>query len=83
MAATVKKVSVAIGQDELEWARLRAKREGRSLSAILTEATRKAKEAEAEAERRDAAWAQLEAWLLDGRPLSDEELAAAREALDR
>lgn len=82
MAVTVTKVSVAIGQEELEWARGRAKREGRSLSAVLTDAMRRAKEAEVEEARRDAAWAELKAWVLDGKPLTVEELEAARRELD-
>lgn len=31
------KVSVAIGEEELQWARSLARREGKSLSAVLTE----------------------------------------------
>ncbi len=41
MAITVKKVSVAVGTRELEWAKREAKRTKQSLSAVLTEALRR------------------------------------------
>jgi hypothetical protein len=46
MGATVRKVSLAIGREELEWAEKRAAREETSVSAIITDATRRAREAE-------------------------------------
>jgi hypothetical protein len=64
------KVSVAIGEDELEWARAVARREGKSLSAVLTESLAE--------RRRLAALREVVSWMGQGEePLSTEELAAA------
>jgi len=64
------KVSVAIGEEELEWARSLARQEGKSLSAVLTESLAE--------RRRLAALREVVAWMGDGAaPLSKEELAAA------
>ena len=46
-AATAAKVSISLGADELVWARAQAKRNGKSLSAIMAEALRKQRQAEA------------------------------------
>jgi hypothetical protein len=70
------KVSVAIGEDELEWARSVARREGKSLSAVLTESLAE--------RRRLAALREVVSWMDDGEaPLSKEELAAANRELSR
>ena len=50
MAITVRKVSVAVGTRELDWARREAKRTKQSLSAVLTEALRR----QAQMRARDA-----------------------------
>jgi hypothetical protein len=68
------KVSVAIGEEELEWARSLARREGKSLSAVLTESIAE--------RRRLAALREVVSWMGKGEePLSKEELAAANRAL--
>lgn len=68
------KVSVAIGEEELAWARALARREGKSLSAVLTESLAE--------RRRLAALHEVVAWMGEGEsPLSAAELAAARRAL--
>lgn len=68
------KVSVAIGEEELAWARALARREGKSLSAVLTESLAE--------RRRLVALREVVAWMGEGEaPLSDAELAAARRAL--
>ena len=68
------KVSVAIGEDELAWARSVARREGKSLSAVLTESLAE--------RRRLAALREVVSWMGECQdPLSDEELAAAKRAL--
>jgi hypothetical protein len=68
------KVSVAIGEDELEWARAVARREGKSLSAVLTESLAE--------RRRLAALREVVLWMGKGEePLSKEELAAATREL--
>jgi hypothetical protein len=64
------KVSVAIGEEELEWARSLARQEGKSLSAVLTESLAE--------RRRLAALREVVAWMGNGAaPLSKEELATA------
>jgi hypothetical protein len=80
MAPTVRKISLAIGREELKWARARAKRENTSVSAVLTEAARAAREAEALRAKQRAAWATFLDWATDGKGLRDDEIeAAARE----
>jgi hypothetical protein len=83
MSATVRKVSLAIGREELEWAEKRAAREGMSVSAVITDATRRAREAEKRRKRQRKAWAEYEAWANEaGEPLTTEELEAAARELD-
>ncbi len=80
MSVTVRKISVAIGQDELAWAQSRAKRDGTSVSAVLTNAARAARDAEAQRRRQRKAWAAFLSWATDGEGLADEDLdAGARE----
>ena len=68
------KVSVAIGEEELEWARSLARREGKSLSAVLTESLAERK--------RLAALREVVSWMGKAEePLSKEELAAANRQL--
>ena len=81
MPSSVGKISVAIGREELEWARSRAKREGTSLSAVLTEAARTVREQEARRKRQDAAWSEFVAWATDGQGLAAEQLEDARREL--
>ena len=74
MAAT-EKVSVAIGRDELVWAKALARREKKSLSAVLTEALAE--------RRRLRALADVVAWMGEEQPaLTKAELRAARRELD-
>jgi hypothetical protein len=68
------KVSVAIGEDELAWARSVARREGKSLSAVLTESLAE--------RRRLAALREVVRWMAKGQPpLSRQELASAERDL--
>lgn len=70
------KVSVAIGEDELSWARSVARREGKSLSAVVTESLSE--------RRRLAALRDVVDWMGEGdAPLSAAELAAAKRAIHR
>jgi hypothetical protein len=72
--ATTKKVSLAIGADELAWAKERARR-GKSLSSVVTEALRTARRLDARKE--------MIAWLFEGRPAPTEaELANLRAEWD-
>lgn len=57
---TTAKVSVAIGEPELAWARARARAQGKSLSALLTETIAEQKRLEAMREVLD--------WLGEGKP---------------
>ena len=73
MTATAK-VSVAIGRDELAWAKTVARREGKSLSAVVTESLAE--------RRRLTALAEVVAWMGEGLPpLTDAELNTARRAI--
>lgn len=73
MSSTAK-VSVAIGREELAWAKALARREGKSLSAIVTESLAE--------RRRLAALAEVVAWMAeDEPPLTDAELDEARRDL--
>jgi hypothetical protein len=73
MTATAK-VSVAIGREELAWAKALARREGKSLSAVVTESLAE--------RRRLTALAEVVAWMgADQPPLTDAELNAARREL--
>jgi hypothetical protein len=68
------KVSVAIGRDELAWAKSLARREGKSLSAVVTESLAE--------RRRLVALAEVVAWMEEGQPpLSDAELRVAQREL--
>ena len=46
MPASIKKVSIAIGNEELEWVRKRAARDGTSVSAVITSVARAARKHE-------------------------------------
>jgi hypothetical protein len=83
MAASVEKVSLAIGREELEWAREQAERKGTSLSAVLTSAARLARRVEARRTRQQAAWQSFLAWATDGEGLSPEAVRAAADELSR
>jgi len=71
---TTAKVSMAIGRAELEWAKTLARREGKSLSAIVTESLAE--------RRRLAALAEVVAWMAEAQaPLTDDEVNAAQREL--
>ncbi len=68
------KVSVAIGEIELGWAKARARRERKSLSAVVTESLA--------AQRRLEALGEVVAWMSAGEPpLTRTEREAARRSL--
>lgn len=68
------KVSVAIGEDELAWARSVARREGKSLSAVVTESLAERK--------RLAAMRDVLEWMGEGQPpLTREEIERAKKKL--
>jgi len=73
MSSTAK-VSVAIGRVELDWAKALARREGKSLSAVVTESLAE--------RRRLAALADVVAWMSEGQsPLTSAEVTAAQREL--
>lgn len=64
------KVSVAIGRSELDWAKTSARRQGKSLSTVVTESLAD--------QRRLTALAEVVEWMGQGEsPLTDGELRAA------
>jgi hypothetical protein len=71
---TTAKVSIAIGRDELAWAKTLARREGKSLSAVVTESLAE--------RRRLAALSDVVTWMQEGQqPLTSAELGAAQREL--
>jgi hypothetical protein len=78
MAATVRKVSLAIQKDALDWAEKTARRQKKSVSAVITEATLAARAHEIELARQRKAWARYLDDATGGRGLS-----AAQKALGR
>lgn len=74
--ATMMRVRVTLAHDDLEWAKSRALREGRRVSAVLQDALRAWRTAEA---RRD-----VTQWLGDGQePITAAERAALERELTR
>jgi hypothetical protein len=64
------KVSVAIGRSELAWAKTRARRQGKSLSTVVTESLAE--------RRRLTALAEVVEWMGKGEsPLTEDELRGA------
>ena len=82
MASTVRKVSLAIGNEALSWAEKRARRRKTSVSAVLTEAALRLRDLEAEIERQDEAWTKFLAEATAGRGLSAAERARGHRELD-
>lgn len=76
--ATTEKTSLAIGLEELSWARSRASHLGLSLSGVVTAALREARRRDAQLAAQRAAWA---TYLGDDVP-TDDELRAARAELE-
>lgn len=64
---------VTLASEELAWAQARAEREGRTVSAVVTEAVRR--------QRQSEAWAEVETWLREANPepTADELEAVMRE----
>jgi hypothetical protein len=82
MAATVEKVSVALGLEDLAWLRERAEQQHASLSAVLTATIRATREREALLERQRAALEAYVAGATDGKGLPPDVMAAAQRELD-
>jgi hypothetical protein len=70
VVGSVVEAVVTLPSEELAWARARAEREGTTVSAVVTDSVRKARQAEA--------WAEVLPALLEGQPpITDEEMRAA------
>ncbi len=82
MAATVRKVSLAIEKSALAWAEKAARREKKSVSAIITEATLAARARDIELRRQAAAWKRYLDDATDGAGLRPEEVARGHRELD-
>ncbi|MGH7282138.1 MAG: hypothetical protein ACRELY_11480 [Polyangiaceae bacterium] len=81
MAASIRKVTLAIGNEEYAWAERRARRLGTSISAVLTAAARAEREEEQRTEAQRRAWTSVLDHVTSGVPLSAGELSAAEEEL--
>jgi hypothetical protein len=82
VAANVRKVTLAITNEEYAWAERRAKRAGISVSAVLSAAAKEKRRAEERDEKQRKAWAEIVAYVTNGAPLTSEELAAAERELN-
>lgn len=82
MAPTVRKVSLAIQKDALDWAERTARREKKSVSAVLSELALAARARDAERKRQAAAWKRYLDDATDGRGLSEAQKTLGRRELD-
>jgi predicted aspartyl protease len=82
VATNVRKVTLAITNEEYAWALRRAKGEGTSVSAVLSAAAKEKRHAEEQAETQRQAWAEIVAYVTNGAQLTSEELAAAEKELN-
>jgi hypothetical protein len=82
VAANVRKVTLAIANEEYAWAERRAKRAGTSVSAVLSAAAKEKRQAEERDEKQREAWAEIVGYVTNGASLTSEELAAAERELN-
>ena len=82
VASTVRKISLAIDRNALAWAEKTARREKKSVSAVITEATLAARARDVELRRQAAAWKRYVVDATDGKGLSPEEIARGHRELD-
>jgi hypothetical protein len=82
MTTTVRKISLAIGEEALAWAEKRARRQKTSVSAVLTAAALRVRDLEAELERQDKAWASFLDEATSGRGLTRAQIARGHRELD-
>src|SRR5689334_6008090 len=81
MGANVRKVTLAITNEEYDWAARVAKRAGTSISSVLSAAAREKREREDRDAAQARAWAEYVEYATDGVPFTREELAAAEREL--
>jgi hypothetical protein len=82
MAAGVRKVTLAITNEEYAWAERRAQDAGTSVSAVLSATAREKRLAEEREAKQRKAWAEVVAYVTRGAPLTHEEIAAAERELE-
>ncbi len=80
--STVRKVSLAIQKDALDWAERTARRQKRSVSAVLSDLALAARARDVELKRQAAAWKRHLDDATDGKGLSEEQMALGRRELD-
>lgn len=81
MGARVRKVTLAITNEEYAWAARVAKRTGTSISSVLSAAAKEKREREERDAAQARAWADFVEYVTDGVPFTREELAAAEREL--
>jgi len=82
MGTHVRKVTLAITNEEYAWAARVAKRTGTSISSVLSAAAKEKREREERDAAQARAWAEFVEYVTDGVPFTREELAAAARELD-
>ena len=81
MGARVRKVTLAITNEEYAWASRVAKRTRTSISSVLSAAAKEKREREEQDAARARAWAEFVEYVTDGVPFTHAELAAAEREL--
>lgn len=81
MGANVRKVTLAITNEEYDWAARLAKRAGTSISSVLSAAAKEKREREEQDAAQRRAWADVVDYVTAGSPLTPAELVAAEREL--
>jgi hypothetical protein len=81
MSANVRKVTLAITNEEYDWAARVAKRAGTSISSVLSAAAKEKREREEQDAEQRRAWTDVVDHVTQGAPLTPAELAAAEREL--
>ena len=81
MGANVRKITLAITNEEYDWAARIPKRAGTSISSVLSSAAREKREREEQDASQRRAWADVVEHVTAGTPLTRAELAAAEREL--
>jgi sugar/nucleoside kinase (ribokinase family) len=82
MGTHVRKVTLAIANEEYDWAARVAKRTGTSISSVLSLAAKEKREREERDAAQKRAWADVVEYVTAGKPFTPEELASAQRELD-
>ncbi|HEY2368042.1 MAG TPA: hypothetical protein VGH87_16705 [Polyangiaceae bacterium] len=81
MGAHVRKVTLAITNEEYDWAARVAKRTGTSISSVLSSAAKEKREREERDAAQRRAWADVVEYVTAGAPLTRAEIDAAEREL--